>query len=137
MLPSDGGLEISGIESESEVKSSDGKSWTTRVTTAMISCAFLEVHVEEEVFVEFGDVYSIEDVGDESVEYERRWERVGGSRGRAQGQGRGLGRGNAVDGNPTNVGSNDAQPLTWDVVNLAESEPRESVLLRELGAHFP
>ena len=25
------------------------------------------------------------------------------------------------------MGNNDAQPLTWDVVNLGESEPRESV----------
>ena len=30
LLPSDGGLEISGTEGESEAKSSDGKSLTTR-----------------------------------------------------------------------------------------------------------
>ena len=42
----------------------------TRVTMAMIRCAFLEVHVEEEMFAEFGDeddIY-IEDVEFESVE---------------------------------------------------------------------
>ena len=44
-LPSDGGLEISGTEGESEAKSSDGKSSTTRLTMAMIRCAFLEVHM--------------------------------------------------------------------------------------------
>ena len=136
-LPSDGGLEISGTEGESEAKSSDGKSLTTRVTTVMIRCAFVEVHVEEEMFAEFGDVDIIEDVGNESVEQESPLGGVGGGRGRAQGRGRGLGRRNAVDGNPTNVGSNAAQPLTWDVVNLGESEPRESIPLRELGAHFP
>ena len=52
-LPSDGGLEVSGIEGESEAKTRDGKSLTTRVTMAMIRCAFLEVHVEEEMFAEF------------------------------------------------------------------------------------
>ena len=63
---------------------------------------------------------------------------VGRGRGRAQGRGRGLGRGNAVDGNASSVGNYDAQPLTWDVVNLGESEPRdESIPLRELDAHFP
>ena len=36
----------------------------------------------------------------------------------------------------TNVGINGHQPLTWDVVNLGESERRESVPLRDLGAHF-
>ena len=40
-LPSDGGLEISGREGESEAKLSDGKCLTTRVTMAMIRCAFL------------------------------------------------------------------------------------------------
>ena len=54
-----------------------------------------------------------------------------------QGRGRGLGRGNAVDGNASSVGNNDAQPLAWDVVNLGESEQRESIPLRELDAHFP
>ena len=33
--------------------------------------------------------------------------------------------------------NNDAQPHTWDVVNLGESEPRESIPLRELDALFP
>ena len=70
LLPSDGGLEVSGTQGESEVKSSDGKFLTTRVTTVMIRCAFLEVDVEEEKFAEFGDVDSIEDVGDESVQQE-------------------------------------------------------------------
>ena len=49
-LPSDGRLEISGTEGESEAKSNDGKSLTMRVTMVMIRCAFLEVHVEEEMF---------------------------------------------------------------------------------------
>ena len=62
---------------------------------------------------------------------------VGRSRGRTQGRGRGLGDGNAVDGNATSVGNNDAQQLTWDVGNLGDSEPRESIPLRELDAHFP
>ena len=30
------------------------------------------------------------------------------------------------------MGNDDAQTLTWDVVNLGESEPRESIPLREL-----
>ena len=34
-------------EGESEAKSSDGKSLTTRVTMVKIRCAFLEVHMEE------------------------------------------------------------------------------------------
>ena len=68
-LPCDGWLEISGTEGESEAKSSDGKSLTTRVTKVMIS-AFLEVHVEEEMFAEFGDEDDIEDVEDESFEQE-------------------------------------------------------------------
>ena len=29
------------------------------------------------------------------------------------------------------MGNNDAQSLTWDVVNQGESEPRESIPLRE------
>ena len=37
---------------------------------AMIRCAFLEVHVEEEMFVEFGDEDDIDNVEDESVEPE-------------------------------------------------------------------
>ena len=84
------------------------------------------------MIAEFGDEDDIEDVEDESVE-----RGVGRGRGRAQGRGRGLGRGNAVDGNTTSVGNNDAHPLTWDVVNLGESEPRESIPPRELDAHFP
>ena len=67
-LPCDGRLEISGTEGESEAKSSDGKSLTTRVTKVMIMCAFLEVHVEEEMFAEFGDEEHIKDVEDESFE---------------------------------------------------------------------
>ena len=35
------------------------------------------------------------------------------------------------------MGNNDTQPLTWDIVNLGESEPQESIPLRELDAHFP
>ena len=130
-LPCYGRLEISGTEGESEAKSSDGKSLTTRVTKVMIRCAFLEVHVEEGMFAEFGDEEDIEDVEDGRG--------VGRGRGRAQGRERGIGRGNAVDGNASSVSNNDAQPLTWDVVNLEESasEPRESILLKELDAHFP
>ena len=64
-LPSDGGLEISGTEVESEAKSKDGKSLSARVTMAMIRCAFLKVRVEEEMFAEFRDVDGIED---ESIE---------------------------------------------------------------------
>ena len=66
--PCDGRLEISGTEGKSEAKSSDGKSLTTRVTKVMIRCAFLEVHVEEEMFAEFGDEDDIEDVEDESFD---------------------------------------------------------------------
>ena len=66
LLPCDGRLEISGTEGESEAKSSDGKSLTMRVTMVMIKCAFLEVHVEEEMFAEFGDEDNIENVEDES-----------------------------------------------------------------------
>ena len=36
----------------------------------MMRCAFLEVHVEEEMFAEFGDKDDIEDVEDESFEQE-------------------------------------------------------------------
>ena len=69
-LPNDGGLEISGTDGESEAKSRDGNSLTTRVTMAMIRCAFLEVHVEAEMFAEFGNEDNIEDVGNESLEQE-------------------------------------------------------------------
>ena len=69
-LPSDGGLEISRTEGVSKAKSSDGKSLTARVTMAMIRCAFVVVHVEEEMFPEFWDMGVIEDVGNESVEQE-------------------------------------------------------------------
>ena len=37
----------------------------------------------------------------------------------------------------TIVGNNGAQPLTWDVVNVGESEPQKSIPLRKLDAHFP
>ena len=57
---------ISVDDGESEAKSSDGKSLTTRVTLVMIRCAFLEVHVEEDMLAEFGDEDDIEDVEDES-----------------------------------------------------------------------
>ena len=70
LLPCDGRLEISGTDCESEAKLSDGKSLTTRVTKVMIRCAFLEAHVEEEMFAEFGDEDDIEDVEDESFEQE-------------------------------------------------------------------
>ena len=53
-LPSDCGLEISGTDGESEAKSSEGKSSTTRVSMAIIRCAFWEVHVEEDMFSLFG-----------------------------------------------------------------------------------
>ena len=68
LLPCDGRLEISGteLEGESEAKSSYGKPLTTKVTMVMIRCAFLEVHVEEEMFAEFGDEDDIENVEDES-----------------------------------------------------------------------
>ena len=69
LLPSDGGLEISSTEGESKAKSSDGKSLMTRVM-AMIRCAFVEVHVEGEMFTKFGDVDVIRNVGNESVEQE-------------------------------------------------------------------
>ena len=69
-LQSNGGLEINRTEGESKAKSSDGKSLTTKVTMAMIKCAFVELHVEEEMFTEFRDVDVIEDVGSESVERE-------------------------------------------------------------------
>ena len=69
-LACDGRLEISGTEAESEAKSSDGKSLTMRVTKVMIRCAFLKVHVEEEMFAEFGDEDVTEDVEDESFEQE-------------------------------------------------------------------
>ena len=40
-----------------------------RVTMAKIRSAFLGVHMEEDVFAEFGDVAdSIENVGDEFIE---------------------------------------------------------------------
>ena len=69
-LPSDGRLEISGTGGESEAKLSDGKFLITRVRIAMIRCAFVEVHVEEEMFVEFGDLDVIQDMENESVEQE-------------------------------------------------------------------
>ena len=69
-LPCDGRLEISGTEGESEAKSGDGKSLTTRVTKVTIKCAFLEVHVEEEMFAEFRDEDDIDDVEDEFFEQE-------------------------------------------------------------------
>ena len=68
--PCDCRLEISGTEGETEAKSSDGKSLTMRVTKVMIRCAFLEVHVEEKMFAEFGDEDDIEDVEYESFEQE-------------------------------------------------------------------
>ena len=68
--PCDGRLEISGTEGESEAKSSDGKSLTTRVTKVTIRCAFLEVHEEEEMLAEFGDEDDIDDVEDEFFEQE-------------------------------------------------------------------
>ena len=67
------------------------------------------------------------------VRWERGWERQRSST-RSK---KSLGSVNAVDGKANTVGDNDAQPLTWDVVNLGESEPRESIPLRELDAHFP
>ena len=68
LLPCDGRLEISGTEGESEAKSSDGKSLTTRVTMVMIRCASRKgAHRREEMFVEFGDEDDIEDVEEESV----------------------------------------------------------------------
>ena len=52
-------------EGESGAKSSDGKSLTTRVTMAMIRCAFFQEHVEEDMIVEFGDEDDVENVEDE------------------------------------------------------------------------
>ena len=69
LLLSDDGLEISGTQGKSEVKLSGGK-LTPRVKMAMIRCAFLEVHVEEEMLAEFGDMDRTEDLGDESVQQE-------------------------------------------------------------------
>ena len=69
-LRCDGRLEISGTKGESEAKSSNRKSLTTRVTRVMIRCAFLKVHVEEEMFAELGDEDGIEDVEDKSFEQE-------------------------------------------------------------------
>ena len=62
LLPCDGRLEISGTKGESEAKSSDGKSLTAKVTMVMIRCVFLEGHVEEDMFAEFGDEDDIENV---------------------------------------------------------------------------
>ena len=69
-LPCDGRFKISGAEGESDAQSSDRKSLTMRATKVMIRCAFLEVHLEEEMFAEFGDEDDIEDVEDESFEQE-------------------------------------------------------------------
>ena len=66
-IPSDGGLEISGTEGESEAKSSDEKSLTTRVTMAMIRCVFLEVHVEDESVEQEGPLG--EALGEADVEH--------------------------------------------------------------------
>ena len=105
---------------------------------AMIRCAFLEVHVEEEMFAEFGDEDDIENVEDESVGQEGP---VGEGLGEAEVEHKveveAMVTETHVDRNATSVGNNDAQPLTWDVVNLGESEPRESIPLRELDACFP
>ena len=136
-LPSDGGLEIGGTESEIEAKSSDGKSLTTRVTMAMIRCAFVEVHVEEEIFAEFRDEDDIESVEDESIEQEGPLgEGLGEAEVEHKVEEEALVRGNPVDGNASSVGNNDAQPLTWDVVNIGESEQRGYIPLREVDAHF-
>ena len=138
-LPCDGRLEISGTEDESEAKSSDGKSLMTRVTKVTIRCAFMEVHVEEEMFAEFGDEDDIEDVEDESFEQEGP---LGEGLGEAEVEHKVEEEASVAETlltgtNASSVGNNDAQPLTWDVVNLGESEPRESIPLRELDAHFP
>ena len=50
----------------------------------VIRCAFLEVHMEVEMFAAFGDVDGIVDIGDESVQQK-------GPLVEAQGRGRGLG----------------------------------------------
>ena len=64
LLPSDCRLEISGTEGESEAKLNNGKSLTTSETIAVTRCAFLEVHLEVEMFAEFGGVDCVEDAGD-------------------------------------------------------------------------
>ena len=97
-----------------------------------------QVHVEEEMFAEFGDEDDMEDVEDESVEQEGSLgERLGEAEVEHKVEEEAFCRGNAVDGNTSSMGNNDAQPLTWNVVNLGEYEPREYFPLRELDAHFP
>ena len=138
-LPSDVGLEISGTEGESEAKSRDGKSLTTGVTIAMIRCAFFEVHVEEEMFAEFGDEDDLEGVEDESVEQEGP---LGEGLGEAEVEHKVEEESLVAEmlltrTQPAWATYNDAKPLTWDVLNLGESEPRESIQLRELKAGPP
>ena len=127
-LPSDGGLEISFTEGESEAKSRDGKSLTMRMTTAIIRCAFLEVHLEEEMFAEFGDEDDLEGVEDESVEQEGAlWEGLGEEEVEQKVEEDALVAETLLTGTqPALAFNNDAQPLTWDVVIPGESEPRES-----------
>ena len=138
LLQCHGRLEISGTEGESEAKSSDGKSLTTRVTKVMIRCAFLEVHVEEEMFAEFGDEDDIEDVEDDSFEQEGPLgEGLGEAEVEHKVEEEALVAETLLTATQAVGGNNDAQPLTWDVVKLGESEARESIPLRELDAHFP
>ena len=47
------------------------KNLATRATTVMLTCACLEVHVEEKMFVDFGDMNCLDDVRNESVEQEK------------------------------------------------------------------
>ena len=132
-LPCDGRLEISDTEGESEAKSSDGKSLTTRVTKMMIRCALLEVHVEEEMFAEVGDEDDIEDVEDESFEQEGPL-------------GEGL-RGAEIEHNVEEEALVSERLLTgtqaaWATTHLGRceswrTEQRESIPLRERDAHFP
>ena len=111
-LPRDGGLEIRGREGESEARSSDQKSMTTRVTMAMIRCAFVEVHVEEEMLAEFGDLEAIENMGDESVEHGPLGEGLVAAEVEHKVEEEALVADTLLTGAQINVGSNDGQPLT-------------------------
>ena len=109
-------------------------SWV--VTITLLCSGFF--HLEEDQFMVVGDMDSIADAGDESVEQEGPFgEGLVEAEVEHKMEGSSHGCRNAADGNPTNVGSNDAQLLTWDVVDLGASEQRESIQRRELGAHFP
>ena len=81
---------------------------------AMIRCAFVEVHMEEEMFAEFGDVDGIKDVGDESVEQEGPLgEELVEAEVEHKVEKEALVAETLLTGTQPNVGSNGAQPLLW------------------------